>query len=157
MGNICRSPTAQVLLQQCIDRQQLQAQFRVDSAGTHAYHVGHAPDPRSQHTAMKHGLDLSQLKARQIQVQDFIEFDYIVAMDKANLSALTAQCPAALQYKLSRLLKYAPQLADTEVMDPYRGGPQGFETVLAVIEQGVTGLFHQICISHQLPLKVPFS
>ena len=89
MGNICRSPTAHGVFEAFVERAGLSGQIKVDSAGTHAYHIGDAPDPRSQATALAHGYDLSSQQSRLIKKEDFETFDYILAMDKPNLYSLS--------------------------------------------------------------------
>jgi protein-tyrosine phosphatase len=89
MGNICRSPTAEGVFRRQVTSAGLANRIRIDSAGTHAYHIGHAPDPRSQAAAAARGYELGNLRARQVAQQDFAEFDFILAMDKGNLADLT--------------------------------------------------------------------
>lgn len=113
---------------------------QVDSAGTHAYHVGQPPDVRSQRAAAQRGLDLSRLRARQVDPGDFAAFDLILAMDSQNLDLLRQQCPTEHQGKLQRLLDYRQNFSEEDVPDPYYGGPQGFELVLDLIEDAVQGL-----------------
>jgi len=84
MGNICRSPTAHGVFEDLAKKENLWHQLEIDSAGTHAYHVGSAPDPRSQETALQHGIDLSYIRARQVENADFAYYDYILAMDNEN-------------------------------------------------------------------------
>ncbi len=140
MGNICRSPTAEGLFRQLLVQHRLQDQVLVDSAGTHAYHVGNPPDPRAQEAARRRGVDLSALRARQVCLEDFAIFDYILAMDEDNLAHLRALCPPAQEHKLSLLLNHAPALGLREVPDPYYGGSTGFERVLDMIEMACMGL-----------------
>jgi protein-tyrosine phosphatase len=90
MGNICRSPTAEGVLRAKLEAAGLADLVELDSAGTHDYHVGRAPDARSQRHALRRGYDLSALRARQVVVADFSRFDLVLAMDQANLSALRA-------------------------------------------------------------------
>jgi len=112
----------------------------VDSAGTHAYHVGNPPDSRSQRAARERGLDLSRLRARQVEPKDFDDFDLILAMDGQNLEMLKQQCPSWHQAKLARLLDYRLGGAEADVPDPYYGGPKGFEMVLDLVDDAVLGL-----------------
>ena len=93
MGNICRSPTAHGVFANLVAQANLQNLIAVDSAGTHAYHIGEAPDQRSQQAASLRSIDLSDLKARKVLAHDFAEFDYILAMDQANLDNLHAIAP----------------------------------------------------------------
>ena len=93
MGNICRSPTAHGVFEALVERENLKTMIHVDSAGTHAYHVGEPPDKRAQETARKKGFDLSGLRARQAVARDFHEFDLVVAMDQDNYHSLYSICP----------------------------------------------------------------
>jgi protein-tyrosine phosphatase len=140
MGNICRSPTAEGVFRAHVKRAGLEKEVRVDSAGTHGYHVGTPPDPRAQKAAKQRGYDLSGLRARRVAAADFLRFDFIVAMDRDNLAVLQNACPEAQRHRLSLMLDYAHNVAETEVPDPYYGGPDGFERVLDLIEDAATGL-----------------
>ncbi len=144
MGNICRSPTAEGVFRHQVAAAQLQHCIEIDSAGTHAYHVGEPPDTRTQHTAQQRGIDLSQLRARQVKASDFDEFDYIVAMDTDNYALLRAQCSPEQACKLHLLLSFAPELTEQEVPDPYYGGHQGFEHVLDLVETACQGLLNTL-------------
>ncbi len=144
MGNICRSPTAEGVFTRHVQEASLADVIRIDSAGTHAYHIGEAPDPRSQKTALKRGYDLSSQKARRAVAEDFTTFDYILAMDRDNQQGLQAICPVGAEYKLHLFLSYAPNLEYDEVPDPYYGGPMGFERVLDMIEEASAGLLQDI-------------
>lgn len=140
MGNICRSPTVEGVARAVIRSAGLDDQFELDSAGTHDYHVGEAPDRRSQQAALTRGYDLSPLRARQVAKDDFARFDKILAMDLRNLTALRELCPLHLHHKLELFLQYADGFDDEEVPDPYYGGVTGFERVLDMAEAGVRGL-----------------
>ena len=144
MGNICRSPSAEGVFRDLINNKQLQNAFSIDSAGTHAYHIDEAPDLRSQKAAKDRGIDLSQQRARKVIMGDFEDFDYLLAMDKENLSILQQSCPDAHQHKVGLFLDYAPHLKTNEVPDPYYGGKYGFETVLDLIEEASTGFFNSL-------------
>jgi protein-tyrosine phosphatase len=148
MGNICRSPTAEGVFEQHVQNAKLSNTIEIDSAGTHAYHVGEMPDPRSQKTALKRGIDLSSLRARRAIADDFETFDYVLAMDRDNQQSLQAICPIGLEYKLHLFLSYAPNLEHDEVPDPYYGGPMGFERVLDMIEEASAGLLQDIQLRH---------
>jgi len=125
-GNICRSPTAEGVLRHLARRKNVE--IRVESAGTHGYHVGEAPDERAQHHARRRGYDLSAQRARRVAARDFAEFDLIVAMDRGHLAILGRACPAEHRHKLRLLLE------ERDVPDPYYGGPEGFEHVLDLVE-----------------------
>jgi protein-tyrosine phosphatase len=148
MGNICRSPTAEGVFAHKLKNAGLDEVVSVDSAGTHAYHVGEAPDPRSQSTALKRGINLKHLKARKVVAEDFERFDYVLAMDRDNYRGLEAICPTGCEYKLQLFLSYAPNLETDEVPDPYYGGPTGFDRVLDMIEEASDGLLQDIQLRH---------
>lgn len=148
MGNICRSPTAEGAFRRLVEEANLADRIEIDSAGTHAYHVGEAPDRRSQAAAQRRGIDLSLQRARAIAAEDFGRYDWIVAMDSANLAHLQRSCPAPEREKLALLLDFAPQAPAREVPDPYYGGAQGFEHVLDLVEMGSAGLLAAIRDRH---------
>ena len=131
MGNICRSPTAEGVMRAALSRHGLDGLVTVDSAGTHAYHVGEAPDPRTVQAARRRGYDLSGQRARQVVAADVERFDLILAADRANLAALRqfSQKGVTPQLLLSILG------TEAEVPDPYYGGADGFERVLDLVEQ----------------------
>ncbi len=146
LGNICRSPTAEGVFIQTAKRNGFDV--TVDSAGTAGYHKGAAPDKRSQNVALLRGYNLAPLKCRKVNEQDFIEFDYIVAMDKANVHDLKRKCPEPLQHKISLFMSYCESSFD-EVPDPYYGGGKGFELVLDLIEQASEGLLLKLTQDHK--------
>lgn len=148
MGNICRSPTAEGVFVHKLREAGLHDHVEVDSAGTHAYHVGEAPDPRAQQTAKRRGVSLEDLRARKAMAEDFDQFDYVLAMDRDNLSILAQMCPEGSEHKLQLFLSYAPTLETDEVPDPYYGGPMGFERVLDMIEEAANGLLEDIRSRH---------
>ncbi|MEK9534132.1 MAG: low molecular weight protein-tyrosine-phosphatase, partial [Halieaceae bacterium] len=106
MGNICRSPTAHALFREAVTAAGLDDEIAVDSAGTHAYHIGNPPDARATATALERDIDMTDLRARQVCEADFEQFDYVVAMDRDNLSLLEASCPPAAQDRLSLMLDW---------------------------------------------------
>jgi protein-tyrosine phosphatase len=140
MGNICRSPTAQGVFRKMIGSSGLDGAVHIDSAGTHAYHVGEPPDVRAQQAAGKRGYDVSDLRARQITLDDFRNYDLILAMDWENLALLQQQCPRGHKHKLHLLMRYAGEHDAATVPDPYYGGPEGFNTVLDYVEDACQGL-----------------
>lgn len=144
MGNICRSPTAEGVFAKLVQEHGLEQVISIDSAGTHAYHVGDAPDLRAQRAAKERGIDLSKQRARKVVRGDFEDFDYILAMDAENYSLLMDACPTHLQQKISLFLDFAPQLGVKEVPDPYYGGQYGFERVLDLTEAASAGLLAAI-------------
>lgn len=150
MGNICRSPTAQGVFTDLLQREGLTTHVHVDSAGTHAYHTGSAPDPRAQAAAKRRGIDLGPQTARQVQRDDFEQFDYILAMDRENLALLMELCPAQFEHKVGLLLEYAKHLGIEEVPDPYYGGITGFDRVLDMVLEAAEGLLQDIRTRHPL-------
>lgn len=145
MGNICRSPMAEGVFRRLLDHAGLAGQVSVDSAGTHSYHIGAPPDTRSQATARGRGVDLRSLRARQVTVDDFAEFDYVLAMDRDNLDHLRTLCrDAQLRQRIRLFMEFAPDLPEREVPDPYYGGPSGFERVMDLIEAAAQGLLVQL-------------
>lgn len=146
MGNICRSPTAEGVFRQRAAATALAPFLRIDSAGTHAYHVGEPPDARSQQHARQRGYDLSSLRARQVHASDFVQFDHILAMDHDNLAMLRAQCPPQHQHKLALFMHHAQQFGSEIVPDPYYGGPHGFDLVLDYCEDASDGLLAALLV-----------
>ena len=144
MGNICRSPTAHGLFRDLVDKEELSDSIEIDSAGTHAYHIGNKPDNRSQMGAEKRGVDLSDLTARQVKLNDFSHYDYILAMDQSNLRDLFDICPEESQEKISLLSKFSKNSDLKDVPDPYYGGPNGFEEVFDQILDSLEGLLSVI-------------
>ena len=143
-GNICRSPTAEGVFRHLVASAGLGKKVFLDSAGTHGYHLGHPPDRRAQLAAAQRGYDIAGLRARQVTGQDFIEFDYILAMDLDNLSHLKQVAPAQHLGKLALFMDYGSARQGEEVPDPYYGGAQGFELVLDMAEDAAQGLLQQI-------------
>ena len=150
MGNICRSPTAQGVFERLVADNKLVEYIEIDSAGTHAYHIGERPDERASAAALKRGIDLSTQKARRVSADDFHVFDYVIAMDSSNYEDLASKCPTEHETKLSLFLEYAEDLEATEVPDPYYGGATGFERVLDLIEKASAGLLAEIRKQHRL-------
>ena len=150
MGNICRSPTAHGVFANLVAQANLQNLITVDSAGTHAYHIGEAPDPRTQQAAQLRGIDLSNLKARKVVKSDFADFHYILAMDQANLQNLQAITPNTASARVQLFMDYAQRWQEREVPDPYYGGAQGFERVLDMVEDAAEGLLLHLRQQHQL-------
>lgn len=144
MGNICRSPTAEGVFRHQVIKAGLANQVLIDSAGTHNYHPGEAPDMRSQRHAAKRGYDLSPIRARQLTDEDFVHFDLLLVMDWDNLALTEARCPPQHQVKLRRLTEFCTQLEATVVPDPYYDGEAGFEYVLDLIEDASEGLLNHV-------------
>lgn len=150
MGNICRSPTAEGVFRHLVCEANLEQRITIDSAGTHDYHIGKAPDARARAAAETRGYDLSALRARQVSRQDFHEFDYVLAMDKENLANLRRICPPELLHKVSLFLEHGANPRGSEVPDPYYGGAQGFEHVLDLVEDAARGLLQKLVQAHDL-------
>ena len=148
MGNICRSPTAEAVFRKCVTGAGLTQHIQTDSAGTHDYHIGDAPDTRAQQAAMSRGYDMSDLRGRQVEVVDFSRFDYVLAMDLANLAILQRLCPSPQKRRLGLFLDYARRHEEREVPDPYYGGQEGFERVLDMDEDAAEGLLEHIRKQH---------
>ncbi len=148
LGNICRSPTAEGVFRQLVQKQNLADRIFIDSAGTHAYHIGEPPDARAQTAAGRRGVDISGLRGRQALARDIEEFHYVLAMDRENLAHLLSICPAGFERKIKLFLEFAPHRREKEVPDPYFGGPSGFDRVLDMIEEAAAGLLEDIRKSH---------
>lgn len=144
MGNICRSPTAEGVFQHLVEQSGLKALVTSDSAGTHGYHVGDPPDARAQQAAARRGYDLTTLRGRQVSRCDFVEYDYVLAMDEDNLRLLERLCPQEHAGKLKLLMEFSPGSAAREVPDPYYGGSDEFERVLDLVEQASRGLLAHV-------------
>jgi protein-tyrosine phosphatase len=144
MGNICRSPTAQGAFESVVGEADLSGHIEIDSAGTHAYHVGEGPDRRAIKAASRRGIDLGGQRARRVEKADFAYFDYVLAMDSSNLDDLLSMCPTQHRAKVRLFLEFADDPVQQDVPDPYYGGGQGFERVLDLVEAGSRGLLADI-------------
>ncbi|MCA1925522.1 MAG: low molecular weight phosphotyrosine protein phosphatase [Thiobacillus sp.] len=144
MGNICRSPMAEGMFRKAVRDAGLEGQIETDSAGTHAYHVGSPPDPRAQAATRQRGVDIGGLRGRKVEDADFERFDYILAMDGDNMDRLMRRAPPRHQHKVRRLLSFSRKYPNLDVVDPYYGGPQGFEENLDMIQDAVQGLIREI-------------
>lgn len=143
-GNICRSPTAEGVFRHMVEKEGLKDALSADSAGTHGYHVGEPPDPRTVEAAATRGFDLSALRARKVSVADFRTFDLILAMDRSHYSHLEAMRPKDATARLELFLAYHPDTALEDVPDPYYGGREGFARVLDMIENTTRALLTQL-------------
>jgi len=150
MGNICRSPTAEGVFRHLVHETGLADQIHIDSAGTHAYHVGEPPDRRAQAAASNRSIDLSSQRARKVLPEDFERFDYVLAMDSNNYAELEYISQSGQQHKLSLFLDFALNADTREVPDPYYGGDQGFEHVLDLVEAASQGLLADIRHKHSI-------
>ena len=149
MANICRSPMAEAVMRKLVKDSGMCESFVIESAGTHDYHLGEAPDPRAQASARRRGYDLSGLRARQIVPEDFERFDHILAMDFNNLAALDAMCPQEHKVKMKLLMPYATNRRATIVHDPYYRSARDFDLVLDCIEDACKGLLHALTESEE--------
>jgi protein-tyrosine phosphatase len=144
MGNICRSPTAEGVFREFLRRQGLEGRVEVDSAGTHGYHVGESPDPRTQRAAAARGYDLSNIRARKVAPEDLEYFDIVLAMDRNNMEVLRRMCPPELVNRLQLFMTYAKNFDDDEVPDPFYGLGHGFDLVIDMVEDASSGLIQML-------------
>lgn len=138
LGNICRSPLAEAALR--AEAARLELDLVVDSAGTGNWHVGEPPDPRAQATALRHGVDISGLRARQVRPADFRRFTHLIALDHENLANLKRLAPADAVAELSLLLDHVPGREGQAVADPWFGDAAGFEATWAEVTAAARGL-----------------
>lgn len=139
-GNICRSPTAEGVFRHMAREAGLDAVIDADSAGTHGYHVGEPPDPRTVEAARRRGFDLSAQRARKVRMDDFEAFDLILAMDRDHLAHLDSLRPNGARADVRLFLDYHPEAGHKDVPDPYYGGGAGFEHVLDLVEHASRAL-----------------
>lgn len=144
MGNICRSPSAEGFFAQALEQSDYKDLVTIDSAGTHSYHVGHAPDSRAVAAASGFGVDIAHLRARKVSVSDFHNYDLIVAMDRSNFFDLQAIQPAGSAASLKMMMTYHPEGRPEEVPDPYYGGIDGFTYMCELLESATAGLLKDV-------------
>ena len=144
LGNICRSPTAEIVLREIAAREAPELPLQVESAGTADYHVGHPPDQRTRTAARRRGYDMSSLRARLLEPRDFSRFDLILAMDRSNLETLRSRAPAMVRERIRLFMEFAPGADRAEVPDPYYGDANGFEEVLDLVESAARGLLQHL-------------
>ena len=144
MGNICRSPSAEAVMNALIERENLKNEITCDSAGTIAYHEGEPADARMQAHAIKRGYNLTSI-ARKFKTYDFEKFDYIIAMDDENYRDII-MLDSQMRYKdkVFRMTDFAKNKKYNGVPDPYYGGPKGFELVLDILEDACEGLLEKV-------------
>jgi len=142
MGNICRSPTAEGAFRRLVEDNGCSEMFEIDSAGTHAYHVGNPPDRRSQQAAKFQGVNLSNQRARQVHESDFYHYDKILAMDLDNYYNLKSERPNESQSEIELLLDYLPDNKMKSVPDPYFEGK--FDEVFEMIHQACEFLLRDL-------------
>jgi protein-tyrosine phosphatase len=145
MGNICRSPTAEVVFRSLVNKIDLQENIISNSAGTHSFHEGEKADERARKFALKRGYDLSYHQARSVQLTDFNDYDLILAMDWDNLGLLQRMAPRGTGHKLHLLMRYATNTEAATIPDPYDGSAKGFDVALNYIEDACEGLVETIC------------
>lgn len=139
-GNICRSPAAHGTFRHNIEKANLNGSCAVDSAGTHGYHIGEPPDPRAVTTAQKRGIDLQDLRARKLAVDDFAKFNLIVAMDHTHYQHIKQMHPENSRADIALFLDFTTSHQGQNVPDPYYGKISDFEHVMDLIEKGSKGL-----------------
>lgn len=142
-GNICRSPSAEAVLRHQLQQLGKASDVVVDSAGTHGYHVGEKPDPRSISAALNRGVSMEGITARKVTVNDFNEFDLIVALDKGHYQILNQLKPDNALASLKMFSDYCSDNAPKDIPDPYYGGDEGFEDVLDLLEEGAEGMIKE--------------
>ncbi|HYE00880.1 MAG TPA: low molecular weight protein-tyrosine-phosphatase, partial [Alphaproteobacteria bacterium] len=138
-GNICRSPTAEAVFRHMVEAAGLAGRIEADSAGTHGYHLGEAPDPRAVEHGARRGYDLAPLRARTVDRQDFQDFDLLLAMDRAHLAWLQRLAPQGLAHKAKLFLDFAPGIHPLDMPDPYYGEAEDFEYVIDLAEAAAKG------------------
>jgi protein-tyrosine phosphatase len=148
LGNICRSPTAEGVFRDLVGREGLSDKITTDSCGTSGWHRGDPPDNRARQEARRRGIDIEDLKSRETRQRDFVDFDFIIAMDDNNFQTLHAMSPAEHATKIHMFLSFAPSVGVTEVPDPYYGGPDGFSDVFDMIDVASKGLLQHIRDTH---------
>ena len=139
LGNICRSPLAEGAFREHLRKAGLDGRIAHDSAGTGHWHVGEPPDPRAVATAAARGVDISDLRARQIRIRDFEEFDRILAMDRTNLADLAALAQPSQRARIALFRGFDPRGAG-DVPDPYGGGQKGFDLVFDMVDRTAAAL-----------------
>ena len=144
LGNICRSPSAEGVFRNLVKSSNLSQKIIVDSAGTSDWHIGKAPDPRAQLMAKQRNIDLQFLRARQIAIDDFSNYDYVIAMDNSNKENLLQICPDNQKHRVHLFLDFTDKFTEIEVPDPYYGGDEGFEHVFDMIMEASRGLLDDI-------------
>ena len=148
MGNICRSPMAEGAFRVVVEEAGLGDAIRIDSAGTIGYHAGSPPDRRAQATACENGVDISGQRSRKVTDADFADFDYIMVMDRENLSDLLARCPHEFRDRIKLFLTYAPGLLGDEMPDPYYGADNQFDRCFEAAEKAAANLLSHIKDRH---------
>ncbi len=149
-ANICRSPMAEGVFRHLVAEAGLAHAIETDSAAISPMRTGEPPDPRSQRTTLKRGIDISDLRSREVRRDDFHQFDYLLAMDRGNHAYLRSLCPKGLEHKIFMMLEFAPSIGIAEVPDPYAGGEEGFELVYRALDMAARNLLAHIRRQHRL-------
>ena len=144
MGNICRSPSAEGFFAHALSGSAHGNRVSIDSAGTHSYHIGHAPDSRAVETATNFGVDIAHLRARKVSVADFHNYDLIIAMDRNNMVDLQAIQPSDSRASLQMMMSYHPDGYPADVPDPYYGEMDGFNYMCELLEAATVGLLNDV-------------
>ncbi|MGQ9896674.1 MAG: low molecular weight protein-tyrosine-phosphatase [Acidobacteriota bacterium] len=152
-ANICRSPMAEGIFRHLVAEAKLSDQIETDSAAISPVRVGEPPDPRAQQIVLKRGIDIGDLRSREVWRDDFHRFDYLVAMDRTNYTYLRSLCPRGCEHKLFLMMEFAPAIGIAEVPDPYAGGEEGFELVYRALDIAARNLLTHIRQQHQLALE----
>lgn len=145
LGNICRSPAAEGVMKRLVEREGVQEEFVIDSAGIIGYHQGELPDPRMRSHAARRGYLLTH-RSRPVTSNDFLEFDWIIGMDDRNLDDLHRLSPTLeAEEKICRMTDFCRHHPEADhVPDPYYGGAAGFDLVLDLLEDGCQGLLDRL-------------
>lgn len=144
MGNICRSPSAEGFFTTALQKSKYREKVSVDSAGTHGYHVGHAPDDRAVATSSKYDVNIGHLRSRKVSMSDFEDYDLIIAMDHSNFQDLQRIQPNGSKASLKMMMQYHPESKPEEVPDPYYGGMDGFTYMCDLLASATQGLLEDV-------------
>ncbi len=144
LGNICRSPSAEGIFRKIVREKGFEKAIEIDSAGTGDWHIGHTPDHRAQQAASRRGVNLSDLRARQLSIEDIAYHDLILVMDRRNRTDVISMAEPEHEHKIRYLLEYSEQYDELEIPDPYYGSTHGFDLVLDMIEESCERLLDSI-------------
>jgi len=148
MGNICRSPAAEGFFARQLQDSRFKEQISIDSAATHSYHIGSAPDPRAIQTGAQYDVHISPLRVRKVTTADFSDFDLIIAMDHNNVADLQAIQPIGATAEIKLMMEYHPEYnaqgQSDEVPDPYYGDIDGFIYMYDLLELATAGLLKSV-------------
>lgn len=148
MGNICRSPAAEGFFARHLDESRIKELVSIDSAATHSYHIGSAPDPRAIQTGVQYDVHIGHLRVRKVTAADFHDYDLIIAMDQHNVANLQALRPTDSTAEIKLMMAFHPdytaQGQSDEVPDPYYGGMDGFIHMYELLELATAGLLKDV-------------